>query len=463
MNRIGYHTGRVSYKLLAKSWFDNCLSTHKSCKIAVQDYLLPTRLIDIETRRDKPRLVPSTDLPSNIPYATLSHCWGELKITTLQKKNLKEFQEHIPMRKLCKTFRESFDTARQFGLCYIWIDSLCIIQDDEADWARESLLMSQVYGFSKLNIAAAGAKDGRKGLFFRRNPLLVQKFRTTVQPSSTEELPVTIEWSLSRLQAKCVQLSPLGYRAWAFQERFLAPRTLHFGNPQLFWECKEVQACETYPDMLPPLNFLEKFESAVDISIVDDSMTLEQAWSYIVAGFGRARLTKSDDKLVALSGIAKLIAKRYGATYLCGLWKENLVDQLLWVSRTSMGRPDSYRAPSWSWASVDGYIAFSYFVLAGCRCSRVTSVVDVEVTPRGLSIYGQIKAGFVRLNCLPLIPYNFDMSSLGVVPRDIWSYMDAEQGLTSGNVTLLHDNCYYLRFLEGHDPGRINGLIVQAT
>ena len=118
---------------------------------------VPTRLIDISG--STPRIRLSEQLVGPISYVTLSHCWGKSHKLTLQRNNLHAFQDKIPDEALPKTFEDAIFIARYLGFGYLWIDSLCIIQDDEDDWKRESVLMTSVYGGGVLNIAATSAED----------------------------------------------------------------------------------------------------------------------------------------------------------------------------------------------------------------------------------------------------------------------------------------------------------------
>jgi hypothetical protein len=115
-----------------------------------------------------------------VQYASLSHCWGKLKIITLTTSNLAGFQHEIPLKELPKTFQEAIYVTRYLGLQYIWIDSLCILQDSSEDWAKESVQMADVYGAAEINIAATGAADGSGGCFFERS----DSWRTQVSVSS---------------------------------------------------------------------------------------------------------------------------------------------------------------------------------------------------------------------------------------------------------------------------------------
>ena len=96
--------------------------------------MLPTRLIDVSD--EQPKLCLSENIEPDTSYVALSHCWGSLDFLTLKKSNIKIFQNQIPDLALTKTFRDAVHITQYLGFRYLWIDSLCIIQDDTADWAR---------------------------------------------------------------------------------------------------------------------------------------------------------------------------------------------------------------------------------------------------------------------------------------------------------------------------------------
>jgi hypothetical protein len=165
-----------------KAWLKMCLETHSSCQAFTnQPQTHPTRLINVgEHDTDIPYLCTS-EFALNCSYSTLSHYWGQIPIVTLTRYNLKEFKRCIPFQDLTKTFQEAITTTRMLGIRYIWIDSLCIIQEDIPDWARESAQMASVYSQSRVNIAASAAPDGRTGLFLDRNPKLLAPLELKVK------------------------------------------------------------------------------------------------------------------------------------------------------------------------------------------------------------------------------------------------------------------------------------------
>jgi hypothetical protein len=90
----------------------------------------------------------------------------------LKMTNLNQFIECIDIAELPKTFQDAIEISRRLDIRFLWIDSLCIIQDSKEDWLKESVIMGDIYQHAYCNIAATAAPDGRTGCFLERNPLL---------------------------------------------------------------------------------------------------------------------------------------------------------------------------------------------------------------------------------------------------------------------------------------------------
>jgi len=326
----------------------------------------------------------------------------------LQQNNLGIFQEGIPLEDLSKTFKEAFIAARRLGFQYIWIDSLCIIQDAKADWEKEASTMADVYAGSGLNFAATAAENGTKGCFFKHNPRLLRPLYIKIKKD-----PRVYLLAKHGLWEEAVESSPLARRGWIVQERILARRTLHFGANQLFWECGKHRACETFPES-------SSFHSwGMSRKGLGESLEAEQEWQDIVRYYSGTHLTVATDKRVAISGVAKSVQRITDDQYVAGLWRTNLEDQLLWwrnsnpgVSHAPKMRPSLYRAPSWSWASIDGPIHWWSPGLPGPDgIPRITdqpwtdliSVTDVLIEPTGFDPLGAIKSAKLRIQCRPLL------------------------------------------------------------
>ncbi|KAI1741470.1 heterokaryon incompatibility protein-domain-containing protein [Xylaria scruposa] len=229
---------------LATRWFRTCDKSHPAC-MADNTKAYPSRLLSLSS--DVLHLVHSSEIPDRPRYATLSHCWGTLELLKLRKENYGNFLVEIEESELCRTFRDTIRIVKHLGLEYLWIDSLCIVQNDTEDWIRESARMCDIYGGSSINIAATSARDGSFGCFFDRDEKTLRKIRKIRVPLSAKTQLIVASEDIYHN----VESGPLTHRAWAFQERLLAHRTLSFTNSQLFWECETILACETFPDKLP--------------------------------------------------------------------------------------------------------------------------------------------------------------------------------------------------------------------
>jgi hypothetical protein len=286
-------------------------------------------------------------------------------------------ESHLPAKRnlLCKsalTFIEAIRVARWLEIRYVWIESLCIIQDSVEDWEIESALMGAVYYNSRLNIAAAASSNSHGGLFRSRTSF--NSMATAANPRWPTFEGREICLLEHNLWHRQLNLAPLNRRAWVLQERILASRVLHFGESQLFWECHELDACEMYPKGIPPFmsKGVPRFKD-IDLSIDRaqttrtsrsdrDALEMELAayslWTRIVSAYSTCGLSLEADKLVAVNGLANSIQGVVQDKYVAGLWRKSLHEQLLWcASETgSLTRPKAYCAPTWSWASLDGDI-----------------------------------------------------------------------------------------------------------
>ena len=404
---------------LAKHWLSSCRSDHTRCtKFLSETPFHPTRLIEIATSASASDnelylRMPGEHSPE-VHYMTLSHCWGKGEFLKLTKTTFQRLRDGFSaVETLSKTFQDAIIICREFGVRYLWIDSLCIFQDSPEDWRCEAAQMGQVYENSLCNIAATGASNDEEGCFKDRDESLLRrciiKSEWNNQKNGTWEIIANDFWDTR------INRAPLNKRGWVMQERWLSPRVLHYGRDQILWECNELDACETYPGGLPkPLRhgrsgfkldpetkkrmgyWKEDYYKEPDPDSLHRSI-----WSSIVSSYSVTTLTKGEDKLVAISGIAKRMQSLLDDEYLAGLWRKDLPCQLLWTVNdhdpayfVPPTRPRPYRAPSWSWASVDAPVAGG----GGYNDGIIITILDAVVTPVGADSTGQIKDGFIRLN-----------------------------------------------------------------
>lgn len=299
-------------------------------------------------------------MPLSTPYATLSHCWGSGVIFTLLKANLEELSQEIPIGQLPKVFQDAMHVSIEMDVCYIWIDSLCIIQDSKEDWMHESKRMGEVYLYAEFNIAADGYGDGLPGLFNERRALPRE------YPPLRLECVVTGEdgskCSFDDIYVPCeeeefiyeVAYSDLNDRAWVAQERFLAPAIIHYTPGKVWWECSHLIANEAFTPRIALWGDLSH-RSVGRIRSLNKKSAREDVYSFwreFLDQYPSAALTFEQDRFPAAAGIARAIGELIDDNLIAGIWEGDLVRSLvMYRAITRRSIPTVQVAPSWSWAS----------------------------------------------------------------------------------------------------------------
>lgn len=372
---------------LVRRWIAAC-EKHENCRTRSLSDVYKTqgrprfaRIVDVQDGSSDPRLAEVDEVPAGSIYMTLSHCWGDPKHKplTLTLDTLVVFKAGIPWNMLPKTFADAVVFTRNMGIRYIWIDSLCIIQDSADDWASQSAVMCEIYSGSYLNLAATAAADSRGGLFAERDERLIQPLRVAQPPppgsSSSSDDVVRYYDAVDRKEwRREVDDTLLCQRGWIIQERALARRCLHFGKRQLYWECTSMLASESVPFGYPGMDYSFKKLDPLLPHRSSTGTALVKTWERLVQTYTQTGLTKETDKLVAISGLAKALAAQSDVQYLAGLWNYDLEHQLRWYAASPSKRPDVFRAPSWSWASTNSEIFFESY-----RDARAFAVLRVEL------------------------------------------------------------------------------------
>ncbi|KAK4239753.1 heterokaryon incompatibility protein-domain-containing protein [Achaetomium macrosporum] len=285
-------------------------------------------------------------------YVCLSHCWGSRQPLKTTKKTLRSHLRKIPWESLPNTFRDAIRFTRALGIPYIWIDSLCIIQDDRHDWLRESQKVARIFQNCYLTVAATAGADGRAGLYTYRGARSTPVTTTTVdgraQTVFVRAVPNHMDkWASNRFNRKDF---PLLTRGWVLQERILSPRVLHFGSRELLWECNKESYCQCGTQQSDEHEFTKPALHAQKHSDIHGDM--QHYWRDLVEEYSRLSLTRSSDKLPAIAGLASDVSShRGGAQYLAEGYFGN---DPRYAERSY--RRTRWRAPSWSWASIDGTI-----------------------------------------------------------------------------------------------------------
>lgn len=406
-----------------RDWVQNCDESHSKCHPG--EVYLPFRVLDLADPGLDSSTIRLVEPPAETKahYASLSHCWGKSQQFTTTKATMSQRMTGIDVAGLPKTFRDAITIARQLNIRYIWIDSLCICQDDGADWERESAKMASIYMNSYLTIAATRAADDAEGFLDARSARVHVPLEVTIPANNSSDkncisgtinlFNVPLNLAASGNSYVDDHKAPLSQRGWVVQERFLAPRTLHFGSSQLSFECLEKFNTEDGYEQTTQIYSIAELppRDMTSMGIKKDfSYRGGERWAISLALYSRKSLSWESDKLPAFSGLARLFQEKLGDRYVAGLWRENIVEGLCWQSYgPPHSRPSTYRAPSWSWASIDGMFAITSLG----RYGDLVEVVDVLVQVKGENPYGEVSSGYIELRA-PLERISIRKHSLGI-------------------------------------------------
>ena len=351
-------------------------------------------------------------------YTALSHCWGKAVPLTLTTSCLRLMKESIPLSRLPKTFRDAVHITRKLGLSYLWIDSLCILQDSPVDWANESALMDSIYMKAWVTIAADGAPDSRRGCFVGPQDRVKEIVRIECPGPDGFPSHIYVREGAHRPDNACVAhrksevpSSSLDGRAWVLQERMLSPRTLLYTSAELAFECFTETRCECEVTASTPYmnNYKKAFVVNTGTGMVEFSA--HHDWKITVMDYTQRGLTKNGDRLPALSGLAAAFHRATSATYAFGLWREDFLNGLLWLSepdtrstncskeefdevRYVSRRHETYYAPSWSWASITGPV---YLYTTEILRSTVPKLRELHCVPATGNPYGPAREAWVKI------------------------------------------------------------------
>ncbi|KAK1952066.1 HET-domain-containing protein, partial [Colletotrichum sublineola] len=239
-------------------------------------------------------------------FAALSYCWGGNQTVKCETSTLAEFTQDIPFEKLPRTIQDAVEVCSQLGVQYIWVDALCIIQNEGNDEKiLEIAKMPYIYGQASFTIMASRAETAWEGFLQDREPF-----------------------------TNCTGHEPIDERGWTFQERLLSLRIVEFGSRQTRWSCQE------------------------PISSITGNDTNPSPWGALVDIYTSRTLSFNTDRALAMSGVAERFAVLTGDEYAAGLWKGSIRDELLWRVEQDERRNRSavYQGPSWSWFAVNSRV-----------------------------------------------------------------------------------------------------------
>lgn len=353
-----------------RGWLTTCEGNAQCAQDLDDKRFLPTRLVFVgeKTTTQAPRIVEFKQAESGPPikYACLSYCWGTsgLPLKTMSR-TLSAYKIGLPENKIPQLFRDAMFMTQSLGLHYLWIDALCILQDDKQDWERESALMSDIFRFAHITIGAAIASSCHDTLFQPRDdPYIDVDFQSSLCPDISGQVSIDlrgIQYSRSRFPWQAdLHDSVWNTRGWVWQEQHIAQRLLIVGKRMVHLRCHSRLLSEDG-------GFINNFGyPSAALQHLDEEMA---GWMESMAEVAGRAFTYPQDKLAAVAGLAKAIYKlqekagRPPIKYLAGHWQDmSLFASLQWIVcqprcsfndllSTLLYETDDYIAPSWSWAS----------------------------------------------------------------------------------------------------------------
>ncbi|KAI0823931.1 heterokaryon incompatibility protein-domain-containing protein [Trametes gibbosa] len=413
---------------LARSCIEKCICEHIHCTALSIDSLeprLPSRVIDC-VNPDRPQLV-STD-GARGRYLALSYVWGEEQPYKTTLANISAYTDEIDAGCLPKTIRDAIHVTHALGFQFLWIDTLCIVQDCHEDKQHELGRLHDTYRHAFLTIVAASASKVSQGFLETRpsparstkaNPFsgdVTLPFICPPNPPGSAAHAVG-HTHVPRLGEVHISLAARGYdylmeptstRAWCMQEYLMSSRLLLFTSQTLQFRCQtstqSVGDSFHFPGFEPrlpdvlffPRACLDKTERGRR-SDTKEWTQLHVAWLEILEDYTGRKLTKPSDKLVACGAVAAAFQRVLHSDYLAGLWRDALLVGLVWYNRLGgdLSRPEAYRAPSWSWASVDGFVEVRW---RHAWQDAMAEVVRCEVTLKNDDLpFGEVTNGILFL------------------------------------------------------------------
>jgi len=399
---------------------------------------LPARIIDVGSSTVQPSLKVTNGEVGR--YLALSHRWGALdsqvKMLVTKRGSIEEFARGIAMELFPLTFRHAIEVSRSLGIQYLWIDSLCIIQDDYQDWEIEAARMGDIYENAYATLFAERAGHCDEGL------LQVEADKNTTKEYIRElkyEDPQTGDPyfilastrhtyypnSLAPDEAFCLvdkAVSKLQNRGWIMQEEILSRRKICFSSTELHWQCTALSRCECGLQSLTEARFTDndltrnllltrgrdgivtRGLSASNSSrrLAGRTTDLNKSWKKLVEMYGHRTFTFEEDRLSALAGVASKLG-RPPENYWADIWRDDAASQLLWRGWNRFLAPckrhETYCAPSWSWACLRGGVAFCSFGTDSRQhpSTQIWEVVDGSCEPSGENPLGPVSTGSVRI------------------------------------------------------------------
>ncbi|KAG8161229.1 hypothetical protein KVR01_009493 [Diaporthe batatas] len=470
-----------------------CANSHELCKSQSGDSFMPTRLInlkpgwkglDVRLEKSSPQAVRP-----RAPYVALSYCWGGYRpacITTAG--TLAENQTRIAWDKLPATFQDAAAFTQSLGIQFLWIDSICIIQEDEDDWQREAGKMNAVYKNSYLTLAALSGGDSNSGLHnisIKQDSHVVAELRIAqnVYPLYMRQAHYLDSLLKSKFMEHHENKSlayryPLLSRAWAYQERTISPRVVFFTESEMIFQCLEHVECEcgAAQEWSQTQIVHRTHKTSIFMQTESESLKLKgkdraserfrcdlqtqdgRDWDIardwrtsVVREYSALKTSMPRDRLPALGAVAEQFKRaRMGEAYLAGLWSRSLLDDLLWFrlaqrapsqeSNGELERP--FSLPTWSWASLKRNVGYYFADFS----FPMAEIIEANCSYLGENEFGILQSSRLVLKgrvLASVVGKGPEGCSFYVPDRDEWArFVDNSQSNLSIRMDMGHEGAY---------------------
>ncbi|KAI0904482.1 heterokaryon incompatibility protein-domain-containing protein [Ustulina deusta] len=274
-------------------------------------YTLPTRLLNVNPldNPDDLRLDVSEKIETD-RYIALSHCWGQSDpdrhpLHCTIEDNVERRQSGFKLSELPKTFRDAIEVTRELDVQYLWIDSICIIQDRRDDWEQESKRMEQVFALAYCTIAATSAENPNAGFLGR------QVDHDNIYVQDPQGRRIYVSTNVANFDNN-INSANLNKQAWVMQEKFLSPRTIHFGKNQIYGECRK----EVYAGSKIFLTYRDQSKKYFRLNPAFPSRLRRSGWvatleflQSLLKDYTQRGISIPTDRAVAISGLITRIGK----------------------------------------------------------------------------------------------------------------------------------------------------------